>query len=189
MELCRGASPARATEAGTSRGATLEPSTFDPRPYLDAFPLFASLTRGDREELLARGELTEASRGAGLTGPGRSATPCWIVLYGALEAICPDSRLRMAVLGPGAPIGFLEHLLGEDHLMELRVREPAVLLELSPSACSALMSPTDRLSYRLLHGLCIASIEALERANLVLAREQRMHETAQPGISPPARSA
>lgn len=178
MDLCRAAPPGRATEAGAGAGAGAgaesRESSFDPRPYLANFPFFASFTRRNVEELLNRVRILDVPKGMTLVRAGQSDAPCWIVVYGALEAIFPESRIRLALLGPGAPFGHMERLLGTPAALDLRVREPAVVLELAPGFCEELMNPTSRLSYRAMHGFGVATIRALEHANLFVARERRM---------------
>lgn len=95
-------------------------------------------------------------------------------MRGALEAICPESRIRLSVLGPGAQAGLLEGLIGAAQQTTIRVRERATLLELRREEFETLLSPTSRLSYRMLQGISAAAIHEMERKNLVLARERRL---------------
>jgi CRP/FNR family cyclic AMP-dependent transcriptional regulator len=175
MELWRGMPPSRAAEPEREFDARPMPSSFDCRPYLGAFPLFASFTRRDIEDLIERASVLEAPKGTTLQRAGQSDPPCWIVVYGALESICPRSRVRMAVLGPGSAHGHIERLLRRETQMDLRVREPAIVLRLAPETCEDLMRPTSRLPFRMMHGLGILTVGALEHANRVVARERRMY--------------
>lgn len=175
LELWRAMPPGRATAPGPDIDGRLVPSGFDCRPYLGSFPMFASFARRDIEELVASACVLEAPKGATLVRAGQSDPPCWIVVYGALEAVCPRSRVRMAVLGPASAHGHVERLLRRDPQVDLRVREPAVVLRLAPESFENLTDPGARLPYRLMHGLGITTVAALERANRVVARERRMY--------------
>ncbi|MBF9058575.1 cyclic nucleotide-binding domain-containing protein [Rhodobacterales bacterium HKCCSP123] len=155
-------------------GAPPRRSDFDPLPYLGAFPLFSSCARRDREEFVKLARVFEAPDTSTLLRAGETGTSCWIVVRGALEAICPASRIRLAVLGPGAQAGLLEGLIGVPQQTTVRVRERATLLELRRDDFETLLSPTSRLSYRMLQGISAAAIHEMERKNLVLARERRL---------------
>lgn len=155
-------------------GAAPAASAFDPLPYLGAFPLFSCCARRDREDFLRMARVAEATKATTLLRAGEDPARCWIVVRGALEAVCPRTQVRLSVIGPGGQAGLLDMVTRAPHQTTIRVREQAILLELRRDAVERFLSPVSRLSYRMLQGISTVALQEMQRKNLVLARERRL---------------
>lgn len=155
---------------GASHPDAQEGCPFDPAPYLPLLPFFKEFTAQDVTDLLSLTSMWEVPRGGLLVRAGEKARCCWIVIRGAVEALSPDTGMRVALFGPGDILGQFSPLLDLPATAHCRVREDAVVLEVGPKALDHLLRPASRASFKFVNGACLASMRGLQRANRVLAR-------------------
>jgi len=145
-------------------------SDFDPRPFLGALRFFSSFSPADRDALLDLGTLWTLPRGREIITEGGDSTGMFVVIRGAVEALAGPGLSRVALIGPGQPVGVLSPLLQVPPIASCRMREDGTVLQLDDRALGVLLTPSRRLSYRFLDALCLGLIENVARANRVLGR-------------------
>ncbi|HQZ46586.1 MAG TPA: cyclic nucleotide-binding domain-containing protein [Usitatibacteraceae bacterium] len=125
--------PMRAAGAGPLEGVTRSRrAAFDLPAFLPRLAFFDHFPANEIDEVVSAAHILEAPRGAMLHAPGSPAEAVFIVARGAVEVLRPVSgqERRVAVLGPGRPLGFMGVLLGTTHGSHAWVREDSTILEI-----------------------------------------------------------
>ncbi len=163
------ASPGTVPLAGASR---LRRAPFDLAAFLPKLTFFERFSAEEIDEVAAVAGLLEAPRGELLHAPGRPASAVLLVARGAVEVSRPVDGLerRVAVLGPGKPLGFLGVLLAQPHGSWAFAREASTLLEIPAEAFRALYFGDRPVSTRLRAAVQRGLLEALGRTNRSLTR-------------------
>ena len=122
--------------------------------------------------MAASARVIEAARGAMLYAPGSDADAVYVVARGAVEVVRPVDGMerRVAVLGPGKPLGFMGVLLGTAHGSWAFAREASTLLEIPAGAFRALYFGDGPASSRVRSAVQHSLLEALGRTNRALTR-------------------
>ena len=146
--------------------------SFDAARFLAKLPFFDRFPADEIDEVFATGRMLELPRGAPLYRVGDAATAVYLVVRGAVEIARPGSAgdRRLAVLGPGQPVGFVGALAGGSHGAHATVRESAAFLEIPVDAFRALYFGDEGVSVRVRAATQRHLLESLARTNRALAR-------------------
>jgi CRP-like cAMP-binding protein len=147
-------------------------AAFDLPACLPRLAFFERFPAEEIDELVAQAGLLEAPRGELLHAPGGAAQAVLLVARGAVEIVRPVDGLerRVAVLGPGKPLGFLGVLLGAPHGTWAFAREASTLLEIPAGPFRALYFGDGPVSSRLRAAVQRSLLESLGRTNRALTR-------------------
>jgi len=147
-------------------------ASFDLAPFLPRLAFFDRFPVEEIDEVIADARVLELPRGTMLHSPGRTADAVFVVVRGAVEILRPvDGReRRIAVLGPGKPLGFMGVLLGTPHSSIALAREASTLLEIPAGAFRDLYFGEGASSSRLRGAVQRSLLESLGRTNRVLTR-------------------
>jgi CRP-like cAMP-binding protein len=159
--------PAAPFEPVRSRRGSFDAARFLPKlPFFDGFP------PDETDEVFAAGQVLELPRGAPLYRAGDAATAVFIVIRGAVEIARPGAsgERRLAILGPGQPVGFVGALAGGVHGAHATVRESAAFLEIAAEAFRALYFGDEGVAVRVRAATQRHLLESLARTNRALAR-------------------
>ncbi|MBL0142892.1 MAG: cyclic nucleotide-binding domain-containing protein [Betaproteobacteria bacterium] len=167
--------PARAATAAEHPLADIERSrrgTYDLAAFLPRLAFFDHFPAEEIDEVVAAARVLELPRGAMLHAPGGAADAVFIVVRGAVEVVRPvDGReRRVAVLGPGKPLGFMGVLLGTPHGTHAWARESSTVLEIPAQAFRTLYFGEGPSSSRLRAAVQRSLLESLGRTNRALTR-------------------
>lgn len=166
--------PARARPGAVplARAARPRRASFDLAAFLPKLAFFERFPAEEVDELVAQAGLVEAPRGELLHAPGSAAQAVRLVARGAVEIVRPVDGLerRVAVLGPGKPVGFLGVLLGAPHGTWAFAREASTLLEIPAETFRALYFGDGPVSSRLRAAIQRSLLEALGLTNRALTR-------------------
>jgi CRP-like cAMP-binding protein len=157
-------------------------ATFDAAHFLPVLPFFADFEAAEIENVCANARYLELPRGHWLFAAGQSASHCFLVVRGAVEAVAQVSagandsarERRMAVLGPGTFAGYLSVLRGGAsgavHGAGARARETVTLLEFSAAEFLERFQGTTRAEVKFQHAVLRALLQSLTRSNGQMAR-------------------
>jgi len=147
-------------------------SSFDLASFLPRLAFFERFPAEEIDEVAAAARVLELPRGALLHAPGGAADAVLIVVRGAVEVLRPvdGHERRVAVLGPGRPLGFMGVLLGTPHGSVAVAREASTLLEIPAEAFRALYFGEGASSSRLRGAVQRSLLESLGRTNRALTR-------------------
>lgn len=165
--------PASAAPAQPSAGLErVRRAPFDLAAFLPCLAFFERFPPEEIDEVAAAARIVEAARGAMLYAPGGEAQAVFVVARGAVEVVRPVNghERRVAVLGPGKPLGFMGVLLGTPHGTCARAREASTLLEVPAAAFRALYFGEGPTSSRLRSAIQRSLLESLGRTNRALTR-------------------
>ena len=167
--------PARASPSTGRPLAGVERSrraAFDLADFLPRLAFFDRFPPEEIDEVAAVARILELPRGAMLHAPGGEAAAVFLVARGAVEVVRPvDGReRRVAVLGPGKPLGFMGVLLAEPHGSFAWVREASTLLEIPADGFRALYFGDRPMASRLRAAVQRSLLESLGRTNRALTR-------------------
>jgi CRP-like cAMP-binding protein len=158
-------------------GAPFEPirsrrGSFDAARFLAKLPFFDRFPADEIDEVFAAGRMLELPRGARLYRAGDAAAAVYLVVRGAVEIARPGAAgdRRLAVLGPGQPVGFVGALAGGRHGAHATVRESAAFLEIAAEDFRALYFGDAGVSVRVRAATQRHLLESLARTNRALAR-------------------
>lgn len=146
--------------------------SFDLAPFLPRLAFFRRFPPDEIDEVVAAAHVVELARGAKLHGAGNVEEAVHIVVRGAVEVVHPvDGReRRVAVLGPGMLLGFMEVLLGTPHETNGWAREAATLLEIPAATFRDLYFGETPIASRLRAAAQQSLLESLGRTNRSLTR-------------------
>ncbi len=146
--------------------------SFDAARFLAKLPFFAGFPADEIDEVFAAGRMLELPRGASLYRAGDAATTVYVVVRGAVEIARPSPAgdRRLAVLGPGQPVGFVGALAGGTHGAHAAVRESAAFLEIAAEDFRTLYFGDEGVSVRVRAATQRHLLESLARTNRALAR-------------------
>ena len=145
---------------------------FDVSGFLPKLPFFEGFSATDIDHVVSAGRYLDLPRGGVLVSPGMASESVLLVLRGAMEMLRPvtDGCRRVAVLGPGQPLGVTSHLLASPHTGWVLAREASLLLEWPSTSFQEMLlsdtAPGNRLR-RATHRYLAA---AIDRANREIAR-------------------
>ena len=147
-------------------------ASFDLAPFLPRLAFFDRFPSEEIDEVVAAARILELPRGAMLHAPGGAADAVFVVIRGAVEIVRPVNghERRVAVLGPGNPIGFMSVLLGTAHGSHAWVREASTLLEIPAGAFRALYFGEGPTASRVRAAVQRNLLESLGRTNRALTR-------------------
>ena len=105
-------------------------------------PLFAGVDDGPLRELVARGEIVDLAQGETLIRQGEEADALFVVLDGELEVTrqSGDSRIPLAVVGPGSLQGEIAALEGGRRLASVAATREAEVLRIPVDALRELLA-------------------------------------------------
>ena len=146
--------------------------TFDHHAFLPILPFFAGFSPDEIDEVTASVKVLEIARGQWLFVAGQTATACYLVMRGAVEAcVHIDGReRRMALLGPGSLVGYLSVLRDTPHGAHARARENTALLEFPAADFVALYNGTSGAAVKAQHAINRNLLQSLARSNSQLSR-------------------
>ncbi|MGE0356628.1 MAG: cyclic nucleotide-binding domain-containing protein [Burkholderiales bacterium] len=167
--------PVRAAAAGAQPLAGVERrhrAPFDLAAFLPRMAFFDHFPTEEIDEVVAEAQLLEAPRGALLHAPGSAANAVFVIARGAVEIVRPARGLerRVAVLGPGRPLGFMGVLLGSPHGSHAWVREAGTILEFPAESFRALYFGDRPSGTRVRAAVQRSLLESLGRTNRGLTR-------------------
>lgn len=165
--------PARAFPARPLAGVErARRAAFDLAAFLPRLAFFDRFPPEEIDEVAAVARVLELPRGAMLHAPGGEADAVFLVVRGAVEIARPvDGReRRVAVLGPGKPLGFMGVLLDEAHGSFAWAREASTLLEIPAADFRALYFGDAPAASRLRAAVQRSLLESLGRTNRSLTR-------------------
>lgn len=167
--------PVRAAAAAAKPLAGVERphrAPFDLAAFLPRMAFFDHFPAEEIDEVVAEAHVLEAPRGALLHAPGSPAIAVFVVARGAVEIVRPVRGLerRVAVLGPGRPLGFMGVLLGTAHGSHAWVREAGTILEFPAEAFRALYFGDRPSGTRVRAAVQRSLLESLGRTNRGLTR-------------------
>ncbi len=145
---------------------------YDHRPILPLLPALQEFSDSELERLSARATLIELPRGHAVFAWGHPSVACYLVVRGAVEVSArhAERERRLAVLGPGQLFGFMSLLEGSAHGASARVRESAVLLELSKNAFDELYLGASAAAAKLHRVILRSLLGSLAQTNRMLTR-------------------
>jgi CRP-like cAMP-binding protein len=145
---------------------------FDHRPILPLLPALQEFSDSEFERLNARAMLIELPRGHAVFVRGQPSAACYLVVRGAVEVSArhAERERRLAVLGPGQLFGFMSLLEDGPHGAGARVRESALLLELSKSAFDELYLGASAVAAKLHRAIHRSLLGSLGQTNRMLTR-------------------
>jgi CRP-like cAMP-binding protein len=161
--------PAGDPLAGVER---LRRASFDLPAFLPRLAFFDRFLPEEIDEVASAARVLEVPRGQLLHAPGRAVESVFVVARGAVEVIRPvDGReRRIAVLGPGRPLGYMGALLGGAHGSFAFACEASTLLELPSEEFRRLYFADSGTGTRLRSAVQRSLLEALGRTNRSLTR-------------------
>ncbi len=161
--------PATDPLAGVLR---LRKGAFDHHAFLPILPFFAGFSAEEIDAIVAPLKVLEVARGQWLFGPGQAAGACYLVVRGAIEASAAiDGReRRMALLGPGALVGFLSVLRGTPHGAGARAREASTLMEFPAADFLAMYNGSSGADVKAQYAIRRNLLQSLARSNSQLSR-------------------
>ncbi len=164
--------PARDTAAPMAGVQRVRRASFDLAAFLPRLAFFERFPPEEIDEVAAAARILAAERGAILHLPGSPAGAVLVVARGAVEVLRPVGGLerRVAVLGPGKPLGFLGVLLGTAHGTRALAREASMLLEIPAEPFRALYFGDGPVGSRLRGAVQKSLLESLGRTNRALTR-------------------
>lgn len=165
--------PARASTAMPLAGiARTRRASFDIAAFLPRLSFFERFPAEEIDEVLAAARVLEVARGTLLHAPGEESQAVYVVVRGAVEVVRPvdGHERRVAVLGPGKPLGFMGVLLGTRHGTHAWAREAATLLEFPADGFRALYFGEGPSASRLRAAVQRSLLESLGRTNRALTR-------------------
>ncbi|MCM2326380.1 MAG: cyclic nucleotide-binding domain-containing protein [Lysobacter sp.] len=166
--------PSRAREGAVPLADVARPrrAPFDLASFLPRLAFFERFPPDEIDEVIAPARVLEAPRGALLHAPGGAAHAVLVVARGAVEVVRPVDGMerRVAVLGPGKPLGFMGVLLGSAHGTWAFAREASTLLEIPADAFRALYFGESPAASRVRSAVQRSLLEALGRTNRALTR-------------------
>jgi CRP-like cAMP-binding protein len=147
-------------------------AAFDLAAFLPRLAFFERFPPDEIDEVAAVARVLELPRGTMLHAPGGEADAVFLVVRGAVEIARPvDGReRRVAVLGPGKPLGFMGVLLAEPHGSFAWAREASTLLEFPADGFRALYFGDGPAASRLRAAVQRSLLESLGRTNRALTR-------------------
>jgi len=165
--------PARASPGPTLAGVgRTRRAAFDLAAFLPRLAFFDRFPPEEIDEVAAAARVLELPRGVMLHAPGGEADAVFLVVRGAVEIVRPvDGReRRVAVLGPGKPLGVMGVLLEEPHGSFAWAREASTLLEIPAGDFRALYFGDGATASRLRAAVQRSLLESLGRTNRSLTR-------------------
>jgi CRP-like cAMP-binding protein len=128
---------------------------------LKVLPFVKALSPREHEVLLKVGRLHEVKRGHRLLARGGAATPLFVVVRGALEAMIElaEGKERLSIRGPGRWVGHESCMSGVPQPYSVLARESSVLLAIDRGTLDSLYAERDSLSMRLLEQICASVTE------------------------------
>ncbi len=165
--------PARPPSAGPLAGiARKHRATFDLPAFLPRLAFFDHFPRDEIDEVVAEANVLDLPRGTMLHAPGSPANVVFIVARGAVEIVRPVDGLerRVAVLGPGRPLGFMGVLLESAHGSHAYAREDSTVLEIPAEAFRRLYFGEATSGSRVRAAVQRSLLESLGRTNRALMR-------------------
>jgi CRP-like cAMP-binding protein len=166
--------PARALAGAVPLAGATRPrrAAFDLAAFLPRLAFFERFPPEEIDEVVAAADLVEAPRGELLHAPGAAVQEVIVVARGAVEIVRPVDGLerRVAVLGPGKPLGFMGVLLGTAHGTWGFAREASTLLAIPAGRFRTLYFGDGPVGSRLRSAVQRSLLEALGRTNRALTR-------------------
>jgi CRP-like cAMP-binding protein len=165
--------PARPAAAEPMAGVQrVRRAAFDLPAFLPRLAFFERFLPEEIDEVASVAGIVEAPRGAILHVPGSEAGAVLLVTRGAVEVLRAVGGLerRVAILGPGKPLGFMGVLLGTTYGTVALAREASTLLEIPAQPFRALYFGDSPLSSRLRAAVQRSLLESLGRTNRALTR-------------------
>ncbi len=128
-------------------------------------PLFANVEDGPLRRLVARGEVVDLAPGEVLIRQGDEADALFVVLEGELEVTrqSGESRIPLAVVGPGSLQGEIAALEGGRRLASVSARGEAEVLRIPVDALRELLATGPDVSLAVVR-TAVARLRALEAA-------------------------
>ena len=107
-------------------------ASFDFKPFLAHLALFEGFDAAEIAEVVSVASVLELPRGQQVFCAGQPSAAVFIVVRGAVEIRAQHEKRerRMAILGPGQPLGYMSALAKGVHGADAMVREQALLLEI-----------------------------------------------------------
>ena len=163
------APPAGDPLAGVARA---KQASFDWRAFVPILPFFEGFDADETDDLIAGTQVLELPRGAWIFAQGQAAQACYLILRGAVEVIAQGGgrERRVAIAGPGEPVGYLAALVRAVHAASARVRESATLLEFPGEAFLAHYNGGSGVSVSLQHAIHRSLLKSMGRTNTLLTR-------------------
>jgi CRP-like cAMP-binding protein len=177
LEVNAERAPQRSADTHVVCRADWQPGApFDLSRFLPVLPLFANFSQADIQTVLDAAEVWTIGAAQPIALYDDPPGGCFVVLRGAVEAVAPTPHgaRRLAVFGPGAPVGILSALLARPRSATWVARERATVLELPTEALAALRDPRQRASFRFYEAVLRALIQRLEQATRALTGERRL---------------
>ena len=112
--------------------ARAKTASFDFKPFLAHLALFEGFAAAEIAEIVSVASVLELPRGQQVFYAGQPSAAVFIVVRGAVEIRAQHEKRerRMAILGPGQPLGYMSALAKGVHGADAVVREQALLLEI-----------------------------------------------------------
>ena len=145
---------------------------FDVSGFLPKLPFFEGFSAAEIDNVVAAGRYLDLPRGAVLVSPGLASESVSLVLRGAMEMLRPvtDGCRRVAVLGPGQPLGVTSHLLASPHAGWVLAREGSLLLEWTSASFQEMLVSDTAIGNRMRRATHRYLAAAIGRANREIAR-------------------
>lgn len=145
---------------------------FDHRRFLSILPFFAGFTEDEIDVVTASTKILEIPRGQWLFTAGQTASACYLVVRGAVEAkVYLNGHIRrLAVLGPGSLVGYMGILADSPHNANVRAREQTLLLEFPAATFMQLYKGTSGAEVKTQHAIQRNLLQSLSRSYSQLSR-------------------
>ncbi len=145
---------------------------FDVSGFLPKLPFFEGFSATEIDHAVSAGRYLDLPRGGVLVSPGLASDSVLLVLRGAAEILRPvtEGCRRVAVLGPGQPLGVTSHLLASPHAGWVLAREASLLLEWPSASFQEILVSDSALGNRMRRATHRYLAAAIGRANREIAR-------------------
>jgi len=158
-------------------------ASFDWKAFLPVLPFFDGFDEEQADEFASRGKVLELPRGAWAFVAGRPADSCFLVVRGALEVFTRTGVLerRVAIAGPGEPVGFMALVNAAPRANNARAREACCLLEIPRDDFLEVYNGGSGTTVSLQHAIHRSLMRSISRTNTQLTRlisHARLHAAA-----------
>lgn len=164
--------PPGSAAGGTANIRVTPGAAFPWRGFLHRLAFFEGFSENEIDAVVADLRPVTVERGDGLFAAGQDADACYLVVRGAVEVLSrsPTRERRVALLGPGALVGYLSVLAGKAHGADAVAREEATLLEMPAAVLRRLNGEGSGPAVKVQHAIQRALLQSLARSNSQMSR-------------------